>query len=150
MDEGVKWASVMAVVSALAAAVVGIAVIDYILGNPAGGFDVLFVPLASVAAAILGGTLWWALVERSRRLTYARAITVGILIGVLAHPLTWTFYTLGGPLFLPGGWSEPWVMVEVTLMFTVLSVLFSGVLTIIGSILCGLVVMRCRRWAQSL
>lgn len=149
MDEGVTWAGVMAAVSAVAAAVVGIAVVDYVLGNPVGSFDLVVVPPATVAAAVLGGTLWWALVERPRRLTDRRAVAVGFLVGSLAHPLTWALYVLGGPLFLPGGWSEPRTIVEVTLTFAVLSALFAGVLTIGGGILCGLIVMRFRRRAHA-
>jgi len=149
MRDDIKWASVMGVVSALAAAVIGVAVINYVLGNPAGSFDVLLVPPAVVATGILGGTLWWALVERSHCLTDRRASLVGFLVGVLAHPLMWGLYTLGGPLFLPGGWSEPRVMIEFTLLFSVLSVLFSGALTIVGGVLCGLFVIRLRRRAYS-
>lgn len=149
MNDGLKWASVMAVVSALGAAVIGIIVLNHVLGNPSGSFDVLLVPPAAVGAAIVGGTLWWALIERPHCLTNGRAILVGALVGLLAHPLTWALYILGGPLFLPGNWSEPWGMVEFTFLFSVLSVLFSGALTIAGGVLCGLVVMRYRRHAHS-
>lgn len=150
MNEGVKWAGVMAVCSAIAAAATGILVVDYALGNPVGSFDVLIVPPATVAASLLGGVLWWALVERPRCLTNQRATAVGFLVGLLAHPLTWVLYIIGGPLFLSGGWSRPLVMGKFVLTYTVLSALFSGALTIIGGVLCGLVVIRCRRYASAL
>lgn len=146
--EGIKWATVMAIVSGLGAAVVGVIVVDYVLSNPVGSFDVLVVPPAVVAAALLGGTLWWRLIERPMRVSKRRAVVVGSLVGVLAHPLMWTLYLLGGPIFFPGGWADPWTMVEGILMFTAFSLLFSGFLTIIGGIVCGIVVIRCRRFAQ--
>jgi len=127
---------------------IGLAIINYVLGNPTGSFDVLLVPPTVVATGMLGGTLWWVLVERSCCLTDRRAIVVGFLVGVLAHPLTWGLYTLGGPLFLPGGWPALRVMIESTLLFSVFSVLFSGVLTITGGIFCGLFVVRVRRRAS--
>lgn len=147
MREGVKWASVMAVMSALAAAGIGLAINGYVLGNPVGSFDVLLVPPAVVASGMLGGTLWWTFIERSCCLTNRRAISVGFLVGLLAHPLTWVLYTFGGPLFLPVGWSEPRVIVESILLFSVFSILFGGVLTIAGGVLCGLLVVHFRRRA---
>lgn len=149
MGNGVRWASLMAVSSAVGAAIVGIVVVNLVLGNSVGSFDVVLVPPAVVAAAVLGGTLWWTLVERPRCTTDSQAVVVGVLVGLLAHPLMWLLYIVGGPLFLPGGWSEPWVMVEFTLTFAVLSVLFSGVLTIAGGVLCGLAVMRLRRYVST-
>lgn len=148
MDEGLKWASAMGVVSALGAVVIGIVVINHVLGNPAGSFDVLLVPPAAVAAAILGSILWWALIERPRCLTDKRAILVGLLLGLLAHPLTWTLYILGGPLFLPSDWSDPAIMVKFTLLYSIFSVLFSGILTITGGVLSGLIVMRGRQYVH--
>jgi hypothetical protein len=149
VDEGVKWAVVMAIGSALIAAVIGIVVVDYVFRNPAGSFDVLVVPPAVAAAALLGGTLWWRLVEQPHTLTDGRAMMVGFLVGLLAHPLTWAIYMLGGPLFLPAGWSEPWNIVRSILAFSAFSVLFSGALTIIGGVLYGLTVMRCRRYLDT-
>ena len=84
----VKWASVMAVVCGLAAAAIGIVVIDFLLGNTIGGLDVLFVPPADVAAAVLGGILWWTFIERPRCLTDRRATSAGFLVGLLAYLLT--------------------------------------------------------------
>lgn len=147
-EKGIKWASVMAVVSGLGTAVIGVTVVDYVLRNPVGSFDVLVVPPAVVAAAVLGGTLWWKLIERPQRISNGRAVVVGFLVGVMAHPLMWTLYLLVGPIFLPGGWTDPWTLVEVILTFTAFSLLFSGALTITGGIVCGLVVMRYRRLAH--
>lgn len=146
--EGIKWAIVMAVVSGLGAAVVGIIVVDYVLDNPVGSFDVLVGPPAVVAAALLGGTLWWGLIERPMRISNRRVVVVGFLVGTLAHPLMWTLYFLGGPIFFPVGRTDPWTMLEAILMFTGFSSLFSGFLTIIGGVVCGIVVMRCRCFAQ--
>lgn len=146
--EGIEWATVMALVSGLGAAVVGVVVVNHVLSNPTGSFDVIVVPPAVGASALLGGILWWRLVERPQRFSDGRAVAVGFLTGVLAHPLMWTLYFLAGPIFLPGGWNHALVMFEIILMFTAFSLLFSGFLTIIGGIACGLVVMRCRRLAQ--
>lgn len=148
MDEGLWWTSVMAMVSAVAATVVGVAVIDYGLGNPVGSFDVLLVPPAAVAAAFLGGTLWWALVERPYCPTDQRAASVGFLVGLLGHPLTWSLYFLAGPLFLPVDWPGAWQMFEITLAFSALSILFGGALTIVGGVVSGLIVVRCRRFVH--
>lgn len=54
-EKGIKWASVMAVVSGFGTAVIGVTVVDYVLRNPVGSFDVLVDPPAVVAVAVLGG-----------------------------------------------------------------------------------------------
>lgn len=149
MSNAVRWACVMAAVSAASAAVVGVVVVDYVLGNPAGSFDVFVVPPAVVAAAVLGGALWWLLVERPRCFTDGRGVTVGVLVGTAAHPLTWLLYLTVGPLILPGGWSEPRTVLELTLAFAALSVLFAGMLTVAGGVLAGVAVMRVRRYLHA-
>lgn len=135
----------MGAASGVAAALVGVFVVDVLLGNPVGGVDLLVVPPAVAAAVLLGGSLWWLLVERPRRWTDRRGVAVGSFVGLLAHPLAWFLYATVGPLFLPGGWSEPGVLVESTMVFAVLSLLFAGGLTLVAGAVCGVLVMRVRR-----
>lgn len=145
MDESVKWSGVMATFCALTAAVVGITVVDFFLGNPVGSFDLLFVPPAVVASAALGGGLWWLLVERPGEPTTERALLVGFLVGLFAHPLMWVLYLLGGSLFLPAEPLDPSFVAEYALTMSALSVLFSGGLTVLGGLLCGRIVVAARR-----
>lgn len=145
MDEIARWSAAMAVGCGPVASVVGVAVLDRLLGNPAGPSDVLSVPPAALAAAVLGGTLWWALVERPGRPTDARATAVGFLVGLLAHPLMWLLYVFGGPIFLGADLPAPGFVAEYALTMSAFSILFAGGLTVVGGACCGLVVVRFRQ-----
>lgn len=145
MNEGVKWSCVMATLCALAAAVVGIAVVDFILGNPVGSSDLLLVPPAVVASGVLGGVLWWAIVERPRKPTTERALLVGLLVGLGAHPLMWALFLLSGPLYLPVEPPKPSFIAEFALTMSAFSILFGGGLTGLGGLLCGRTVVAARR-----
>lgn len=146
MDDGVKWASLMAVVSALGAVLTVIAVLTFVHGNFSGSLDIWLVPPAAIATALLGGSLWWILIERPHNLTNERAIVVGSLVGLLSHPLMWALYILGSPMFLPGDGLGPSAVVDFLLIFSILSVLYGGVLSAFGGIICGLFVLRCRNY----
>ncbi|MFC6993756.1 hypothetical protein ACFQH3_19780 [Haladaptatus sp. GCM10025707] len=47
--------------------------------------------LAGLAAGLVGGTSWWLLVERPGHLTRERGGLVGLITGVLVHPIAWVF-----------------------------------------------------------
>lgn len=48
------------------------------------------VPAAAIAAGVVGGPLWWLVIERGDpTVTYKRGLMVGACTGVLAHPVTW-------------------------------------------------------------
>lgn len=145
MDESATWSVTMAVGCGLVAAFVGVVVLDGLLGNTVGSFDLLFVPPAAVAAAVLGGTFWWALVEHPGRPTEARATLVGFAVGLLAHPVMWLLYLFGGSLFLQTAPPEVDFAVEYALSMSAFSVLLAGGLTVIGGVCCGLTVLRLRR-----
>lgn len=44
---------------------------------------------ASLASLLIGPCLWWRMVIKTDRLSVRRGVTIGILGGIIAHPLTW-------------------------------------------------------------
>lgn len=146
---GVVWACLMALLSSISAGVIGVVLVNGVFGNPVGGFDVLIVPPAVVASAMVGGVVWWGLIERQGSRTYEHAVIVGVLVGVFSHPVMWMLYSVAGPLFLPVGWSEPAVIVMSSLFFTLFSVVFSGIFTVLGGIASALATLRVRRYVEA-
>lgn len=51
---------------------------------------------AGLSALLLGPYLWWYSIMKPRRLTVKQGIRVGVLGGLIAHPLAWLLAVLPG------------------------------------------------------
>ena len=98
-------------------------------------------PLAAgLGAAISGAPLWLVVVERPEEPTLLRGAAVGTGVGILAHPLMWALAGLGlvgamlvesGPAaVLANGFGGVAAAAFLYLLFTVVGLLVSGIVTI--------------------
>lgn len=151
LASGVVWAALAGVVFAVA----GFAVALSVVHNPVLRLFV-FSPeatpyLTALAAFLVGGPCWWLIVERPRRPTRGRGAVVGLLTGLLAHPVMWTLvfasedpatFTDPAELLTPRFWDGLLLSV---LVFTLYSLPTVGVLTVVLGIVAGLALAAGRR-----
>lgn len=93
LDSGLTWSVLAGLVfaalgfltgfGAAQAPVTGLFVDEF--GLPA----LVFSGLVALGAFLLGSGCWWLVVERPGRVTRNRGALVGLLTGLLAHPVTW-------------------------------------------------------------
>jgi|AntRauTorcE11898_2_1112593.scaffolds.fasta_scaffold02319_6 hypothetical protein len=107
------------------------------------------VPAAAIAAGLVGGVLWWALVERGTA-TRLRGAVAGVLTGVFAHPVMWFVLLALEGMILPQylGLSAITTGVGISLFFGFWGFVLAGWLTVIlgclGAVFLATVRMRDR------
>lgn len=106
-----------------------------------GGFGLpkrAFPFLVGLASGLVGGTCWWLLVERPGRLTRERGGVVGLLTGLLVHPVTWVL-VLAVQNLQAGRWSLSGSRSMISLFF-IWGIGFVGTFTVGVGVVCGLLV----------
>ena len=118
---------------------------------------IFFLVVVPFAGLLVGLPTWWLFVARPRQLTLRRGIFLGMLSGIVAHPLVWiccwlllsllgvinlTLHLIANlPLVLP--FDFPLVLLDLPLVlpFSVLSLILAGWITAaVGGIAGGLLV----------
>lgn len=131
-------AALWAFLAGLAFALAGFICTYLFLKDALGDWRVMFyaAPLAAFLCGVIG---WGMLVVRSRSVRRRRGLWVGALVGLVSHPLAWYgsilyFYLAGEP-----GVLNPLEGVWASLVYTLLSLVFVGWLTVpVGAITGGL------------
>lgn len=137
-----------AVTYGLLNALVGLIVAFYVFTQAIGdGYEVLMI--AAPLGMFCVGALLWKAAMKNEKIEAGRIIFLGILVGIIAHYLTWIFASIfmnlcywcfGGctdsfgdaPESIPG-------MFAFGIVLSFFSILFVGWMTVAGSILCGVV-----------
>lgn len=84
MQSKLGWSSLMGLVAGLAA----FGLSAWLVAGNTSGWDI-FVIISPIAAFLTGFVLWWSLMILRRRVTVPFGLIVGVLIGILAHPVAW-------------------------------------------------------------
>jgi len=119
----------------------------------------LFRISAGISAGLVGGVLWWGLIERPAKPTLLRGGLFGLLTVLLSHPLMWIIgaaigdplawvflgFPIEGSLLTLSGLSE----LLTNLLFATVMGLLGGFFTIPIGIVAGLVFVILRRRFQS-
>jgi len=106
-----------------------------------GGFGLpkrAFPLLVALASGLVGGACWWLLVERPRRLTRERGGIVGLLTGLLVHPVTWIL-VLAVQNLQAGRWSLSGSRSMISLFF-IWGIGFVGTFTVVVGVVYGLLI----------
>jgi hypothetical protein len=100
------------------------------------------IPAAGTAAALTGGILWRWLVLKRSVVTRRRALLVGALVGLAAHPVAW--YLLIVALYVTGARSslgertlDPWNGLWGALIYSAWSLFLAGWLTVPAGAIVG-------------
>lgn len=89
------------------------------------------------ASFLVSSVCWWLVVERPRRMTRARGVIIGLVTGLVAHPVTWTLVITydavkaGASPYGPG-------LVPAVFVYSIFSLGFTGVLTMFIGAICGI------------
>ncbi|GHO90077.1 hypothetical protein KSF_001250 [Reticulibacter mediterranei] len=107
-----------------------------------------FLIAAPLVSLLVGLSGWWLIIERSGRITKRRGIVVGVLGGITAHPLIWTFLALfSQPSVFGDVGPTPDLLQNIRLVITysLLSLIFAGWITAPVGGIAGALLIRCQR-----
>jgi hypothetical protein len=89
LASSIAWAAIAGVAFAIVAALVALLIAHLPLLRSATLVPDAIPYLAAIAAFSVGAAGWWVIVERPHRPTAPRAVLVGALTGLFAHPVLW-------------------------------------------------------------
>jgi len=136
LASSIAWAAIAGVAFAIVAALVALLIAQLPLLRSATLVPGVVPYLAAIAAFSVGAAGWWIIVERPHRPTAPRAVLVGALTGLFAHPVLWVLvFAYRNPsafldasrLAAPRAGESPFLAV---FLFTYFSALVVGPLTI--------------------
>jgi len=114
----------------------------------------LFLVCAPIAGLLVGLPIWWRFVAKPRHATIGRGIFLGILSGIIAHPLAWLCFMLLSSLlgvdFFP---RQPLPdlpsLLQAIIPFSLFSLVYVGWIAVaVGGIAGGLIIALMRRVNQ--
>ena len=113
-----------------------------ILSRAGSGDWFVLVYSAPVAACCISYLLWWLVIERSFRISVVKGIIIGAVTGAVAHPVAWYlailyFYVTGARTSLGEQTLNPVEGIGASIVFSGLSLLFTGWLTIPAGAIAG-------------